>query len=379
MIAAAAASVAVEQPTHAHIISGLPVDHRSKIIALLRSNADRTTLHAALKDAGILKLGERLRLLNLLAPTERLLPRCYFCTQKWERFDWNTHTSTKNNNLELTMFKQLLPSDCEIVLFEPTTAAIAGLEPHAGGVILNISSNAITYDNACRAVAACRPRVILHTSDEWGQSPEFFGLANLCTLYLRQYRHTSYPGFDAPQIKYLVTAYNSAWTNVESLQAGMVNSWRRPLVWGFCGNKTSADRPEMLTELERRWSWRDGLSEAVDNASPDYVQELYLKATFVPVGRGAVVLDCSRIVEAAACGAIPIIVGPLQEIEGTFCGWPGVGTPPWLFAGTWAQASEAMAALIVDREELDARQQQVIRWWQQAVEYWRGEISRALG
>ena len=159
----------------------------------------------------------------------------------------------------------------------------------------------------------------------------------------------------------------------------MVNSWRRPLVWGFCGNKISADRPEMLTELERRWSWRDGLSEAVDNASPDYVQELYLKSTFVPVGRGAVVLDCSRIVEAAACGAIPIIVGPLQEIEGTFCGWPGVGTPPWLFASTWAQASEEMAALIVDREELDARQQQVIRWWQQAVEYWRGEISRALG
>ena len=168
---AASVSVAVEQPTQSHTLSGLPVDHRSKIIALLRSNADRTTLHAALKDAGI-QVGERLRLLNLLAPTERLLPRCYFCTQKWERFDWNTHTSTKNNNLELTMFKQLLPSDCEIVLFEPTNAAIAGLEPHAGGVILNISSNAITYDNACRAVAACRS-LILHTSDEWGQSLEF--------------------------------------------------------------------------------------------------------------------------------------------------------------------------------------------------------------
>ena len=35
-------------------------------------------------------------------------------------------------------------------------ARVHELRPHAGGVVLNISSNCLSFDDACRAVAACK-------------------------------------------------------------------------------------------------------------------------------------------------------------------------------------------------------------------------------
>ena len=50
----------------------------------------------------------------------------------------------------------------------------------------------------------------------------------------------------------------------------------------------------------------------------DDIEAAYRSAYFVPIGRGFVSLDCFRVYEACASGAVPIVVGPLDELIETF-------------------------------------------------------------
>lgn len=172
----------------------------------------------------------------------------------------------------------------------------------------------------------------------------------------------------------MVTAYHSSWTHVEALSPRRAST--REMVWSFAGALKTADRPGMLAALRAHPDLQP--CTAFDNEGPQAAQRAYLASAFVPIGRGAVVLDCGRIAEAAVCGAIPVIVGPAREIDAAFCEWPGLPTPPWLFFGSWEEAAQGMAALAAQPAALDARQAAVRRWWSTAVAFWRGEIARAL-
>ena len=81
--------------------------------------------------------------------------------------------------------------------------------------------------------------------------------------------------------------------------------------------------------------------------------------------------------EACVCGALPVIVGSAREIAETF-EWPGLGRPPWLFFDCWEAAAAGMALLWSDGEALNARQREVVRWWHEAVAFWRRTIASAV-
>jgi len=94
----------------------------------------------------------------------------------------------------------------------------------------------------------------------------------------------------------------------------------RTLDWAFIGSMKS-DRHEMCTMFDRYFknghctvgnnSW-DATNQII---KPCDMAAIYRKTIFVPIGRGFVTLDCFRCYEALLCGAIPIIVGPEDEIN----------------------------------------------------------------
>ncbi len=85
---------------------------------------------------------------------------------------------------------------------------------------------------------------------------------------------------------------------------------------------------------------------------------------FVPNRRGHATLDCLRIYEASANGAIPVIVGPLQEIAETFKMEMNDG---WVVAESWFRAIEIMRMLIANPNALDLKQQILKEWWKNRI------------
>ena len=180
-IAAAVASVAIEraQPPAAaasaedELVSEVfrhYVDRAALQQSLLRGGHQSAL--STLKAAGVAPLGLRLRVLNHVARQQQHMarepahsvapttlsragaPRLYFCSAQWRRYDFDKCRVKTNDDLERTMLASLVPDGCEVVPYE--AARVHELRPHAGGVVLNISSNCLSFDDACRAVAACK-------------------------------------------------------------------------------------------------------------------------------------------------------------------------------------------------------------------------------
>ena len=90
------------------------------------------------------------------------------------------------------------------------------------------------------------------------------------------------------------------------------------------------------------------------------MRDIYRESVFVPNGRGNVKLDCFRLYEASACGAIPIVVGNRKEIHETF---KEMKNPPWIFCKTWENAVSKCKKLLENKEKLNLQNKKVRDWW----------------
>jgi hypothetical protein len=211
-------------------------------------------------------------------------------------------------------------------------------------------------------------------SDEWGANPEYYGLERLAPLVLRQYHHAGY-GAVPPNVLHLPLGYMRGMLGGESLEAYLPKARRRPpsersLTWSFVGDVEKQDRREMAAEMRRAFP-----SCFVGRASPSRMAELYRDSAFVPNGRGNVVLNCFRLYEASLCGALPVVVGAEDEIEREF---RYEEDPPWVFARSWPEAVRECARLLGSPEELRARHEAVLLWWERRVHGVRSALHRAL-
>jgi hypothetical protein len=87
------------------------------------------------------------------------------------------------------------------------------------------------------------------------------------------------------------------------------------------------------------------------------VFDLYYESIFVPCGRGNFSLDCFRNYEATIAGAIPVIVGPMNEIEWTY---KFEETPPWIYAESWSEALKKCQEIQFDFDTLEKMQNENI-------------------
>jgi hypothetical protein len=61
--------------------------------------------------------------------------------------------------------------------------------------------------------------------------------------------------------------------------------------------------------------WSNPMNQQI---KPSDMYDIYKKTIFVPIGRGNSSLDCFRLYEAIVAGAIPVVVGDINEINITF-------------------------------------------------------------
>ena len=89
---------------------------------------------------------------------------------------------------------------------------------------------------------------------------------------------------------------------------------------------------------------------------PLEMSRIYQQSRFVIIGRGWISLDCFRIYEAIVCGAIPVVIGPLEEIDKTFY---YNGEPP-----EFIYAEDALSAINkIKSVELQVLQEKLMDWW----------------
>ena len=91
----------------------------------------------------------------------------------------------------------------------------------------------------------------------------------------------------------------------------------------------------------------------------------------MPNGRGNIVIDCLRLYEASACGAIPVVVGTQQDFK-VLC---KEENPPWLFYNNWPQAVTELKKLLQNKHALNERSSNVTKWWKQRIHNIQNKIN----
>eukprot|EP00744_Colponema_vietnamica_P014414 GILI01020179.1.p1 GENE.GILI01020179.1~~GILI01020179.1.p1 ORF type:complete len:301 (+),score=12.43 GILI01020179.1:534-1436(+) len=166
---------------------------------------------------------------------------------------------------------------------------------------------------------------------------------------------------------------------------------QKELLWSFMGGMKS-DREEMIRLFRDLSSSTNTRHEC---CSGDAIEPLYKRSMFVPIGRGYVTLDCFRIYETAAAGALPIIVGGKKELYETFRGFASGGEygeesldldgggfgggsgedttfvkelPPFVYATNWETAAQMAKELLLKPHLYRERQIKLTQWFMNM--YW---------
>ena len=241
------------------------------------------------------------------------------------------------------------------------------------------------FNDIVNVVTKIKPLVIFYLSDEEGCRPNTTTLQYLTSVIFMQYRHNHYSysknAFQLP------CAYVSGYLHDSNgIAVPSVGLERKPMTdrrynCSFVG-AIKSDRGHMAEVFRSRMAktnihFVDNNWNIADLAiSGKQLCEMYLDSIFVLVGRGNSTLDCSRVYEAMVAGAIPVVIGPTQEVESTF-NFNG-NMPPFVYDETWEKASVKCNALLSNHEQLQCMQNQLITWWENRVEFMRDEVSKAI-
>ena len=233
------------------------------------------------------------------------------------------------------------------------------------------SSNNKNHRDVYSVVSYLQPRVILHMSDETDLSFLYNGLANHCDIYIRQYcygYHKRHLNTIYMPLGYMRGMFLGA-RSVKEVTVSDAFAEKRPYVWSFVGNGDKRDRVEMLNQFKTLSPYATKQATAVE------MKELYSKANFVPIGQGWVTLDCFRIYEASANGAIPVIVGKEKDLQINFGCFNSL---PWIFASSWKEAVKKVEEINRNDSLVAAIRHSTVAWWQRRVLHVRKCIMLAL-
>jgi hypothetical protein len=223
---------------------------------------------------------------------------------------------------------------------------------------------------------AVRPDVVFLLSDEHGNHRCYDDVAaESARVVLRQYSVRKY-GWTEYKNVFTIMLGTQGFTQ-ELMSLPMKSPHERPYIWSFSGNKKS-DRVYMTKVLSQhlsphRFVWH-GMKPV------EMVRDLYMESIFVPVGRGGASLDCFRMYEACRAGAIPIVVGPRDEIVKTFSTYLGYEEqlPPFVSAHSWAGAVREVKLLMRNATALLERQKGCREFWERSLEATRKLLWRTL-
>lgn len=232
--------------------------------------------------------------------------------------------------------------------------------------IFVFSSNKSTYSQILKMVKLLKPIIIIHLSDEYGNKEEYLELQKYTKLLLRQYYHVNYPPH--PNVKYLPLGYMNEAFEKNYTNIPLKLPSERKYKWSFVGT-LKQDRQLMIDKMS---SITPNYSGKIDKSE---MINIYRDSIFVPNGRGNHTLDCFRLYEASACGAIVIVVASRKEIEDTF---KQEQSPPWLYFRTWDKAQYECSKLLNDFDKLNELSKKHIIWWRDRVLNVHNLVNKAV-
>jgi hypothetical protein len=210
-----------------------------------------------------------------------------------------------------------------------------------------------TYEQLINICNIVKPNVIIQLSDEHEshKNNNHNKISNNCNLFIRQYRHLSHEY--SKNTLFMPLGYNNGFTN--KICDKPIS--QRKYNWSWSGSLKN-DRMWMISIFSYL---SNGNVHINSSLSKSELYSLYSDSIFVPCGKGYSSYDCFRIYETIVCGAIPVIVGPKEELLHAF-NYNDCDTP-FLFYNTWEEAVNACSEKIKNLDELQEIQTKHIQWW----------------
>jgi len=216
-----------------------------------------------------------------------------------------------------------------------------------------------------------KPIVIFYTGDEIGNRLDVNVLEQYTQLFFRQYNHKHY-NYGNNNYQLLLGYSKHFLNNKKSSEIIQKKIADREFNCSFIGSCKS-DRSHManifinnmkktnIQFVHNNWN--------INNlpVSPKDCFDTYNNSIFVISGRGNYSLDCFRIYEAIIAGAIPIVVGTIDEIETTFNYQSNI--PPIIHSETWEDAVIKCNDLLKQPELLQKMQDDLIVWWNEQIKF----------
>jgi len=257
--------------------------------------------------------------------------------------------------------------DCEIefILFDNNTN-IEQFKIYCNMNNVLVINHITGFSKAKNIVKIIKPIIIFHLSDEEGKQSKWLSLAKQTKLFFYQYNHTTYPSYKnnyqipLGYVKDFLCSQSSFDIKVPKIS-------KRIYTCSFIG-EMKWDREEMCDLFEKSFdntkivrtitNWRDPLKQQI---IPKDMYNIYSNSIFVINSRGDISLNCFRLYESIVSGAIPVIVGNIDEINNTFC--YNNYSPKFVIANNWDEAVILCKNLLKNNTELQQIQDYNNKWW----------------
>ena len=201
-----------------------------------------------------------------------------------------------------------------------------------------------------------RPFIIFHLSDEFGEDIKYYN------LYSRYNIKILFHQYNFEKLDYKINNFQIPLGYVSGflLNKSYINckqtEYNKKYDFSFIG-EIKNDRKNMLNKFNNNFrnnfihtgltNWSNPEKQ---NVKPDQLFNIYKDSLFVPIGRGNKSLDCFRLYEAIVAGAIPVICGPIEEINITF---KFNNEKPYIItADTWDKAILLCKELYSDKDKI---------------------------
>lgn len=242
-----------------------------------------------------------------------------------------------------------------------------------------VANDQYQFNDIVDVVKHIKPIAIFYLSDEVGQQPRITELDQYTKVFFRQYNHKHYTyshnNFQIP-LGYAATFMSGK----KSLPIPRKLIKDREINCSFIGSMKS-DRSHMATIIKNHITNTNILfvnnNWNIDTLtySPESCYTLYNNSIFVTNGRGNCSLDCFRIYEAIIAGAIPVIVGSVDEINATF--HYNNDVPPLIHDTSWEKVIMKCRDLLLDKDVLQKIQDDLFIWWKRQIEFVQSRILEA--
>eukprot|EP00607_Mallomonas_marina_P003056 CAMPEP_0182435016 /NCGR_PEP_ID=MMETSP1167-20130531/73090_1 /TAXON_ID=2988 /ORGANISM="Mallomonas Sp, Strain CCMP3275" /LENGTH=267 /DNA_ID=CAMNT_0024625537 /DNA_START=42 /DNA_END=845 /DNA_ORIENTATION=+ len=104
------------------------------------------------------------------------------------------------------------------------------------------------------------------------------------------------------------------------------------------------------------------------------MRAVYNNSLFVIIGRGWNSLDCFRVYEAIISGALPVVVGDLEEIKAVF--FFNNHPPPLVMAQNWSAAVLKCASM--SSHDIDSTRIELVRWYVSRMAHVRTNLAHVF-